>query len=303
MPGSASWARARPSGSSSAASIAAGADRWTRWPTRYAAEHLPVGRRRRGGATSTRSSRRADTRRRIAALLEACAMMTAPARSQLQALQPRNATEDAILAAAREVLGRGALRRADAWTRSPGARSSPARRSTSTSTTSARSSTASSSWPSPTCAPRRRRTWTARASRASSCASRSTRIIGVVNANEDVLLLAAQLFGPGRPPARRVGAATSAASWPTRTGASARDQERGIAPDDIDADQRAGAVRDGGAPRRPMEIIRGGNASHGVGPRAGGAVVAGGLLAPGAPSAWYPPSTCSDLAGHRPRQG
>jgi TetR/AcrR family transcriptional regulator, ethionamide resistance regulator len=61
-----------------------------------------------------------------------------------------------------------------------------------------------------------------------------TRVIGVVNANEDVLLLAAALFGQGdhlpakwEPYIRRFVA--------DATGRIRRDQERGIAPDDIDA--------------------------------------------------------------------
>ena len=84
-----------------------------------------------------------------------------------------------------------------------------------------------------------------------------TRIIGVVNANEDVLLLAAALFGQGdhlpakwEPYIRRFVA--------DATGRIRRDQERGIAPDDIDPAISAQALCAMVERHVTMEIIRGG---------------------------------------------
>jgi AcrR family transcriptional regulator len=84
-----------------------------------------------------------------------------------------------------------------------------------------------------------------------------TRVIGVVNANEDVLLLAAALFGQGdhlpakwEPYIRRFVA--------DATGRIRRDQERGIAPDDIDAAISAQALCAMVERHVTMEIIRGG---------------------------------------------
>jgi AcrR family transcriptional regulator len=84
-----------------------------------------------------------------------------------------------------------------------------------------------------------------------------TRVIGVVNANEDVLLLAAALFGQGdhlpakwEPYIRRFVA--------DATGRIRRDQERGIAPDDIDPGISAQALCAMVERHVTMEIIRGG---------------------------------------------
>ena len=84
-----------------------------------------------------------------------------------------------------------------------------------------------------------------------------TRVIGVVNANEDVLLLAAALFGQGdhlpakwEPYIRRFVA--------DATGRIRRDQERGIAPDDIDPAISAQALCAMVERHVTMEIIRGG---------------------------------------------
>jgi AcrR family transcriptional regulator len=84
-----------------------------------------------------------------------------------------------------------------------------------------------------------------------------TRVIGVVNANEDVLLLAAQLFGQGdhlpaewEPYIRRFVA--------DATGRIRRDQQRGIAPDDIDPGISAQALCAMVERHVTMEIIRGG---------------------------------------------
>jgi TetR/AcrR family transcriptional regulator, ethionamide resistance regulator len=84
-----------------------------------------------------------------------------------------------------------------------------------------------------------------------------TRVIGVVNANEHVLLLAAQLFGQGEhlpsewePYIRRFVVEA--------TGRIRRDQERGIAPDDIDASISAQALCAMVERHVTMEIIRGG---------------------------------------------
>jgi TetR/AcrR family transcriptional regulator, ethionamide resistance regulator len=84
-----------------------------------------------------------------------------------------------------------------------------------------------------------------------------TRVIGVANANANVLLLAAQLFGQGdhlpaewEPYIRRFVA--------DATGRIRRDQERGIAADDIDASISAQALCAMVERHVTMEIIRGG---------------------------------------------
>lgn len=84
-----------------------------------------------------------------------------------------------------------------------------------------------------------------------------TRVIGVVNANEDVLFLATRLFGQGD---------HMPAEWEPyisrfvedATGRIRRDQERGIAPDDIDAEISAQALCAMVERHVSMEIIRGG---------------------------------------------
>jgi TetR/AcrR family transcriptional regulator, ethionamide resistance regulator len=84
-----------------------------------------------------------------------------------------------------------------------------------------------------------------------------TRVIGVVNANENVLLLAAQLFGQGD---------HLPAEWEPylsrfvtdATGRIRRDQERGIAPDDIDPGISAQALCAMVERHVTMDILRGG---------------------------------------------
>ena len=85
-----------------------------------------------------------------------------------------------------------------------------------------------------------------------------TRVIGVVNANEDVLLLAAALFGQGdhlpakwEPYIRRFVA--------DATGRIRRDQERGIAPDDIDPGISAQALCAMVERHITIEVLRQGN--------------------------------------------
>ena len=246
MPGSGSWARARPSRSSTAARSPTAPIRWT-WPTLRG--RAPAGGRcRRGGARGRghRAAPHAAAHRRVAGSL---AMMTAPARSQLQALQPRNATEDAILAAAREVLeevpfdrlahghDRPArvrvphdgllLLRQQARARRPPHPAGVRRH--------ARGGGA---------LPGRRGRAAARAApRADPHHRRGQRQRGRVPARRPALRA-------GRPPARRVGALHPPLRGRRRPARIRRDQERGIAADDIDPrHQRAGAVRDGRAPR------------------------------------------------------
>ena len=84
-----------------------------------------------------------------------------------------------------------------------------------------------------------------------------TRVIGVVNANEDVLILATRLFGQGD---------HMPAEWEPyisrfvtdATGRIKRDQERGIAPNDIDAGISAQALCAMVERHVSMDIIRGG---------------------------------------------
>ena len=68
------------------------------------------------------------------------------------------------------------------------------------------------------------------ASRGASCASRSSRTVGVVNGNAHVLLLAAQLSGEHEDRCRRVGALHPALRRRDGQARIARDQQRGIAP-------------------------------------------------------------------------
>ena len=268
----------------------------------------PAGRRRRRGrGSSTRSSRRADTRRRMAACWS-LAMMTAPARSQPQALAA--AQRDRGRDPRRRARGAAeeALRRADAWTRSRGARSCRARRSTSTSTTSARSSTASSSARSPTCyaaaapyldgegEPRARAA--PRAGRASSAWSTATRTCCCSPPSSS---------GSERPPAARVGALHPPLRRRPPRRIRARPGARHRARRHPAAASRAGAVRDGRAPRDACEIIRGGGDASRVDPRARRAVVARGRTRTrpraAAPQRVVPAVHVHDLAGDRPRRG
>ena len=258
--------------------IAAGADP-AALAAAYEAEHLPVERRR--GGRLRRRDRRADARPASASrALGGRTDDTAPA---ARGDRPtRNATEDAILAAARELLGREGFDEQVTIDRDRAARV----RQPHDGLLLLREQARGHGPPHPAgvhrhVRGRRRRTSTAPASRARELRLALARFVAVVNRNGRILHARRELSRRATSTCPPSGSPTSRASSQGAEARIARDQERGIAPDDISAaDRRAGAVRDGRAPHRARARARP-TATQRVDPRARRAVVARGLLAPG----------------------